>query len=253
MSFVQIGSSIYDGTMQYMEEFDACQLLQMAADYKRDTGETLRWGDALRTDAEQETIFYQRYRAVTYKTGLFYKGKYWVKLAGVAVAAIPGKSNHRLGIAIDFYMTPKLRVWLKANAWKYGFTNTQGIASGEEWHWVRDRVPTILAAIRITPVTTTTPDLTKENTVNILRTNTYKGDIVERSDGAWAFFPGTTFGNQLVTRLGITTPEALEAAVNDELLNRTLISLGAPDLGKMLRNPEVWINPSRAVDEEDLV
>jgi hypothetical protein len=64
MAFVQIGPSVYDGTMQSMEVF----ALAIGAAFKRDTDETLRWGDALRDDAEQEVIFFKRYVRVTYRT-----------------------------------------------------------------------------------------------------------------------------------------------------------------------------------------
>lgn len=250
MAFVQIGPSVYDGTMQSMEEFDARQLLAMAAAFKHDTGETLRWGDALRTDAEQEVIFGQRYVRVTYRTGIYYKGAYWVKLPGVPVAAIPGKSNHRLGIAIDFYMTPKLRAWLPVNGPKYGFTNTQGKASGEEWHWVRDKAPTIVAAASSTTHITAEPEETQEliMATQIIRSKFDKGDFIVREDGAIAFFPGFDHGNEASRRLGIRSPEALdaEALTFDAMTNRTLTALGAVEKKTLLDNPKTWYKPIAA-------
>lgn len=55
-------------------------------------------------------------------------------------AGIPGTSSHGWGKAVDVYNTGGFGsakyAWLAANGPKYGFTNTQGRADGEAWHWV---------------------------------------------------------------------------------------------------------------------
>jgi hypothetical protein len=152
MVYLAIGLSVYDNTEQYLEEYDARQHFLMATDFQRETGEVLRFGDALRTDAEQEIIFRARYTP-GHRSGVYWAGTYWQKKPGVPTAAAPGRSNHRLGKAVDYYMTAKLRAWLPVNGPKYGFTNVEGKASGEDWHWVRAISPVRVAAFIVTSIT----------------------------------------------------------------------------------------------------
>tara|TARA_R110001583_G_scaffold31179_2_gene107002 strand:+ start:656 stop:1498 length:843 start_codon:yes stop_codon:yes gene_type:complete len=57
-------------------------------------------------------------------------------LAGTGnLAAVPGRSNHQNGIAIDFNVSSqngRVFEWLTKNAWRYGFIRT---VSRERWHW----------------------------------------------------------------------------------------------------------------------
>lgn len=55
---------------------------------------------------------------------------------GGPTAATPGFSNHGFGTAIDIFMGPGVKAWLDANASRFGFSWTEGRASGESWHWV---------------------------------------------------------------------------------------------------------------------
>lgn len=59
-----------------------------------------------------------------------------IEKQGGPTAATPGFSNHGWGTAIDIYMGPGVKAWLDKNAAKYGFSWTEGKASGESWHWV---------------------------------------------------------------------------------------------------------------------
>lgn len=55
---------------------------------------------------------------------------------GGNVAAVPGTSNHGWGTAVDIAITSAVKNWLDNNAHLYGFSNAEGKASGENWHWV---------------------------------------------------------------------------------------------------------------------
>jgi hypothetical protein len=66
------------------------------------------------------------------------------------VAARPGTSNHGWGTAVDLggFEPDRVWAWLNARAPDYGFTWTQGRASGERWHWVFAVTPTISPSAR---------------------------------------------------------------------------------------------------------
>jgi len=55
---------------------------------------------------------------------------------GGNVAAVPGTSNHGWGTAVDVAITSAVKNWLDNNASRFGFSNAEGKASGENWHWV---------------------------------------------------------------------------------------------------------------------
>lgn len=73
-----------------------------------------------------------------------WQGKSWKRRAGTAMAAVPGTSNHGLGLAIDFSeeydgnpltaegITVELTKWLIANAVRFGYSAE---AQSEDWHW----------------------------------------------------------------------------------------------------------------------
>lgn len=60
--------------------------------------------------------------SVAGKKGLYGKG---------GLAAVPGKSNHGWGSALDLKLDSKAQAWLNTNASKYGFSTIPG----EPWHW----------------------------------------------------------------------------------------------------------------------
>ncbi len=47
-------------------------------------------------------------------------------------AAVPGKSEHGWGRALDLGLDDKALTWLRSNAWKFGFVEA---VPGESWHW----------------------------------------------------------------------------------------------------------------------
>lgn len=115
--------------------------------FKAEFGYELKLTQGYRTYAQQESIFRLRYRR-TYATinGIIdrriWKGVSWWRYRGAA-AAVPGTSNHGLGIAIDISTSIGFRSftstqfkWLAANGPRYGWTNTEGRSVNEPWHWV---------------------------------------------------------------------------------------------------------------------
>lgn len=50
---------------------------------------------------------------------------------GVPPTAVPGRSMHEVGLAVDFNMTGGVFQWLKANAGRFGIFNLPS----EAWHW----------------------------------------------------------------------------------------------------------------------
>lgn len=100
-------------------------------------------GDAYRSFTSQETLFYQRY-TTTYIAGTStktYLGKTWYLKIGMAMAAVPGTSNHGWGLALDTAEWTGTTVkgisgsvawtWILANAGSFGFSWE---AQSEPWH-----------------------------------------------------------------------------------------------------------------------
>lgn len=100
-----------------------------------------------RTYAEQRRIFEARYRPQIIGRGPYgdvrwWNGRRYVRVTGSA-AAIPGTSNHGWGVAADLntrngfgdFDTPEYK-WLATHGPAYGWTNTEGRAIREPWHWV---------------------------------------------------------------------------------------------------------------------
>jgi hypothetical protein len=108
-------------------------------DFKRDMGFPIMVTEAYRSLETSRSYFFGRYRKTTAKTSLWYEGSYWVKIPGKDAAAIPGRSKHGDGLAVDvnvYSFTSAAYAWLARNAGRYGFGNKQGTADGEPWHWV---------------------------------------------------------------------------------------------------------------------
>jgi hypothetical protein len=110
--------------------------------------------DSYRPYEVQERIFRQRY-TTTYLAGRPYKvwnGRRWYQKPGTAVAAVPGSSNHGLGLAVDTgeerdsdagaesLDNPTL-LWLLNNELRYGFSHE---VQSEPWHiryFAGDKIP----------------------------------------------------------------------------------------------------------------
>jgi hypothetical protein len=137
---------------------DACGYWNaLQRDFKADMHFPLTVMEAYRPLSTQRTYFFGRYRKSSTKTGLWYEGSYWVKLAGQAAASIPGLSKHGDGLAVDvnvYSFDSAAYRWLAKNAGRYGFGNAQGRADGEPWHWVfgETRPSTTPAALNTTPI-----------------------------------------------------------------------------------------------------
>lgn len=127
------------------------------AEVKAKTGITLTVRGWNRSLAEQERFFFQRYRRQA-RGGLdprWYKGARYVRFTG-APAAIPGTSNHGLGLAVDvvdFGVAGTLgnarRAASIAILKRHGWTDEEGQSIAEPWHLVynpaKDTHPTPIA------------------------------------------------------------------------------------------------------------
>lgn len=84
--------------------------------------------DTYRSLAVQEYGFFQRYTddpkpALMKQKPRIYKGKAWYLKKGMAPMAVPGTSNHNLGIAVDIKDASGERLeWLAKNAQSFGFS-----------------------------------------------------------------------------------------------------------------------------------
>jgi len=93
--------------------------------------------DTYRSLAVQEYGFYQRYtdkpgKKLLKQTPRIYKGKAWYLKKRLAPMAVPGTSNHNLGIAIDIANASGARLaWLLKNAHRFGFSWE---VQSEPWH-----------------------------------------------------------------------------------------------------------------------
>lgn len=93
--------------------------------------------DTYRSLAVQEYGFYQRYtdtpgKKLRKQTPRIYKGKAWYLKKGLAPMAVPGTSNHNLGIAIDIAHASGARLaWLLKHAERFGFSWE---LQSEPWH-----------------------------------------------------------------------------------------------------------------------
>ena len=94
--------------------------------------------DTYRSLAVQEYGFFQRYTdnpkpALMKQKPRIYKGKAWYLKKGMAPMAVPGTSNHNLGIAVDIANASGARLeWLAKNAGSFGFS--WEVLPSEPWH-----------------------------------------------------------------------------------------------------------------------
>lgn len=109
-------------------------------------------GDAYRSYEIQERIFKQRYQPsyIQYAAGKVdrrvWNGVAYYRKPGTAAAAVPGTSNHGLGIAVDVaHMSYNTTRWnqFALVATSLGWSNREGRAVNEAWHWVYARDTTI--------------------------------------------------------------------------------------------------------------
>ncbi len=95
--------------------------------------------------SEQERIFRLRYYPSIFGTRRWL-GQRWRKRSGVAIAAVPGTSNHGWGLAVDVSFSAPALVWLKIHAHRFGWSwETQS----ESWHlryWAGDDIPAAVLA-----------------------------------------------------------------------------------------------------------
>jgi len=94
--------------------------------------------DTYRSLEMQEYGFFQRYtdkpnKKQAKRKPRVYKGRAWyLKSPKLAPIAVPGTSNHNLGIAVDIANASGKRLeWMLANAHKYGFSWE---VQSEPWH-----------------------------------------------------------------------------------------------------------------------
>jgi hypothetical protein len=113
-------------------------------------------GRSYRPYSEQETIFRARYYPSLLGTRRW-NGQRWRKRPGVAAAAIPGTSNHGLGLAVDIgeeldgdagteSISTAAVNWLIYNAHRFGFSAE---IQSERWHWryvAGDQIPAAVLA-----------------------------------------------------------------------------------------------------------
>lgn len=127
------------------------------------TLKTSHLNSSYRPYADQERIFLDRYVPSVFGTKRW-NGKRWRKRFGVPTAAVPGTSNHGLGLAVDTgeerdgdagaeSIDAETLDWLIDNAHRFGFSAE---IQSEPWHWryvTGDRVPAEVLAFeaRMTP------------------------------------------------------------------------------------------------------
>ena len=87
--------------------------------------------DAYRPYEEQRSIFLARYYKVRSGAQKYWNGSGWRLRSGQAVAAVPGTSNHGLGLSVDIHSTAIQR-WLRANGRRFGLIAE---VRSEAWHW----------------------------------------------------------------------------------------------------------------------
>jgi hypothetical protein len=104
------------------------------------TGKHLKIGNSYRPIETQIAWFVERY-STTYDPlaqHVVWNGRDYYKRAGQNTAAVPGNSNHGLGLAVDTAdettYDPDVSAWLLEHAAEYGWSWEQSIDSSEPWH-----------------------------------------------------------------------------------------------------------------------
>jgi LAS superfamily LD-carboxypeptidase LdcB len=116
---------------------DAYEAMDEAANAEGIDLSPTSWADTYRSLEMQEYGFFQRHTLTPKgkqkkRKPRIYKGKAWYLKKGMAPLAVPGTSNHNLGIAVDIANASGKRLkWMLANAHKYGFSWE---LQSEPWH-----------------------------------------------------------------------------------------------------------------------
>ena len=87
---------------------------------------------AYRSIASQDAIFRARYKIVYRFTRIWYAGHFWVHVSGLPVA-VPGKSAHNKGLALDVALNSKAHDWLIKHGARYGWSRP--IPDADPVHW----------------------------------------------------------------------------------------------------------------------
>lgn len=95
---------------------------------------------AYRSLASQEALFLARYRVQwtgrgKYNDARWYKGKRYVRVSSAGMVAVPGKSKHTTGVALDVSTSSAAHRWLLSHGARFGWRRT---ISAEPWHWEYD-------------------------------------------------------------------------------------------------------------------
>jgi LAS superfamily LD-carboxypeptidase LdcB len=136
--------------------------LKMVAAAKKD-GITLASAGAYRPYSTQVSLFTARYTTAKIPTVdvRIWGGVRYYRKPGMAATAVPGTSNHGLGVAIDVanafyaYGSPPSKIvsWLNKHAKKYGWVRqdwTYTRALWEPWHWEYDaKLDTTAQALKV--------------------------------------------------------------------------------------------------------
>lgn len=178
---------------------------------------TFTYGGCYRTYAQQESLFRQRYTTTPIGTSRkWWNGMWWYLKPGNAMAAVPGTSNHGLGLAIDTAFDrdvtdglgpddatgisshPKF-IWFRDNVIRFGFSFE---AQSEPWH-IRyvagDRIPQAVLDFEhavLAPAPPFNPALQQWGLYPLASKPTVKygdkGDIVKYLQGVLKFKAGQT-------------------------------------------------------------
>lgn len=92
-------------------------------------------GDTYRSFQSQKTAFLQRYqlKAIPNSTTRTFAGKKWFLKKGLARLAVPGTSQHNLGLAVDVHTASGDRLkWMQQNIVSFGWS--WEVIPSEPWH-----------------------------------------------------------------------------------------------------------------------
>jgi len=120
----------------------ASSIARLKPVFERDTGIKLVATSGYRPLAEQKSLFLKRYKVQLLGRGKFgdvrwYGGKRYVRISGDGAVAVPGSSNHGLGLALDLELGDwgsKADRWFEQHGPAYGWLSDEGHAVGEPWH-----------------------------------------------------------------------------------------------------------------------
>jgi LAS superfamily LD-carboxypeptidase LdcB len=104
--------------------------------------------DSYRPYAVQESTFRARYTTtrIAGAATKMWQGETWYQRPGTAVAAVPGTSNHGLGLAVDVANVDSALSWLLVNVGRFGWSWE---LTSEPWHlhyYAGDAIPAAVLA-----------------------------------------------------------------------------------------------------------